>query len=239
MGFWNAAGWIWVVMWGAPAFAVSGEPAQTEVKIGLACEDLGRFQSLKASKTDHITFFEKPGRPFQRAGVILRKRAGDHQDVTVKVRPKVPGSPVPPAGPGVEVEGDWTLKSRTLTWAFKVDGAQFTKEQMTWLAAITSEKPDARSRVELESERWKWDQEREEIPGLEGEKVSFERWLRVRSAGGDCLALEVSVRVDSARAEKAIVALQKFVVSKGVRIVPALQENKTARVLDLLLGKAR
>jgi len=143
---------------GLSVTALAADPFETEVKIGLACEDLGRFQALKGPKVDRITFFEKP---------------------------------------------------------------------------------DARSRVDLESERWKWDQEREEIQDLSKEKVSFERWSKVRSSGGHCLALEVSVRVETVRAEKAIAALQAFVVSKGVRIQPALQENKTARVLDLLLGRAR
>lgn len=222
----------------SPGVAMAGvSPVETEVKVGLACEDLGRFRELKSPKADHLTFFEKPGRPFQRAGVILRKRVGDHRDVSVKFRPKHPEGV--PSGPNIEVEGDWTLKNRALTWSYKVEGSQFTPDQMAWLAALTPEKPDSRARVELESERWKWDQDREEIPGLSKDKVSFERWSKVRGAGGDCLALEVSVRIETARAEKAISALQAFVVSKGVRIQPALQENKTARVLDLLLGRAR
>ncbi len=205
--------------------------AETEVKIGLDCLDFERLQVQKEPKTDHITFFEKRGLPFLRAGVILRKRTGDHNDVTVKFRPKgnSPGSP--PAGPGIENEGDWTLRSRVTTWSFKVEGQQFTRDQLAWLAGLTPEKPDARARVELESERWKWEQD--------GQKVALERWSRTRDTGGACLALEVSARVETARAEAAMATLQRFVAAKGIRIRPELQENKTGRVLDLLLGRAR
>jgi hypothetical protein len=218
-------------MWlGLTLPALAADPVETEVKIGLACEDLAQFPVLGEPKTDHITFFEKPGRPFQRAGIILRKRTGDHADVTVKYRPRTP-SANPPTVPGVEVEGDWTLKSRLNTWSFKIRGAQFTPEQMTWLASITPEKPEARGRVELESERWKWN--------ADGLKVSIERWSKMKSSGGDCLALEISTRVETAQAESALAELQRRVAGRGVRIQPSLQENKTARVLDLLLGRAR
>jgi hypothetical protein len=149
----------------------------------------------------------------------------------VKFRPQTPTAEIPPAGPGIESEGDWTLKSRVTTWSFKVEGSQFTRDQLAWLANLTPEKPDARNRVEIGSERWKWEQE--------GRKVSLERWSRTRDAGGACLTLEVSTRVETAGAEVALATLQRFIAAKGIRIRPELQENKTGRVLNLLLGRAR
>jgi hypothetical protein len=219
--FWMAA---------ASAAPAGAAPLETEVKIGLDCSDFERLQVVKEPKTDHITFFEKRGLPFLRAGVILRKRTGDHKDVTVKFRPRSATAGNPPEAPGIESEGDWTLKSRVTTWSFKVEGQQFTREQLAWLSSLTREKPDARARVELESERWKWEQD--------GQKVSLERWSRTRDTGGACLTLEVSTRVETARAEAALAGLQRFIAAKGIRIRPELQENKTGRVLDLLLGRA-
>ena len=206
-------------------------PAETEVKIGLDCSDFERLQVVKEPKTDHLTFFEKRGLPFLKSGVILRQRTGDHNDVTVKFRPRGSTPGIPPSGPGIESEGDWTLKSRVTTWSFMVEGSQFTRPQLAWLASLTPEKPDARDRAEIESERWKWEHE--------GRKVSLERWSRTRETGGACLTLEVSARVETPRAEAALVSLQRFVAAKGIRIRPELQENKTGRVLNLLLGRAR
>ncbi len=213
------------------ALWMAAASAETEVKIGLDCSDFDRLGVVTESKTDHITFFEKRGLPFFKAGVILRKRAGDHNDVTVKFRPRGSTPGVPPSGPGIESEGDWTLKSRVTTWSFKVEGRQFTREQLAWLASLTPEKPDARDRAEVESERWKWEHE--------GRKVSLERWSRSRETGGGCLTLEVSARVETAGAEAAMASIQRFIVAKGIRIRPELQENKTGRVLNLLLGRAR
>jgi hypothetical protein len=219
-----------LALWMAAASA-DAAPAETEVKIGLDCSDFERLQVVKEPKTDHLTFFEKRGLPFLKAGVILRKRTGDHNDVTVKFRPRTPTAENPPAGPGIESEGDWTLKSRVTTWSFKVEGRQFTREQLAWLARLTPEKPDARNRVEIESERWKWEQE--------GKKISLERWSRTRETGGACMTLEVSARVETARAEATLAALQRFIAAKGIRIRPELQENKTGRVLNLLIGRVR
>jgi hypothetical protein len=218
--------------------------AKVEIKVMLAeIEDGPALLGAKPSDVElrAVRFYDTPDLALFAKGVILRTRDkdGSDDDVTVKLRPlsasKVSSTLL--EQDGFKCEYDKSVGSRAVSsCSYTVDreltsakdglSGLFTNEQLDWLASRGSSPEWSRVRAlgPISAEVWEY-----EPDGLEGEKLTIERW----SVPGGARTLEASIKVKGNEATKAQKMLVTWLAGKGVHPA-ATQGAKTKAALEAL-----
>jgi len=240
-------------------------PESVEVKVTIATAVAEAVDTLQlgAGKRWHVLFCEDvttgvtPSTPLLELGVILRARrkSAAKGDSTVKLRPCRWSQLDPDFEENAEtddgdlkIEADWAGPRRGLGASLTVDwdddrlrrvrdgdlpaAALFSKRQASFLARCAPGRVNLATVTALRAfEAIRWDAFSVQVAAVPLE-IRAERWTL--SADHDFLELSIVSTVDAAAEAQA--ALETFVTGRSLAIDQA-QENKTRRVLDLLVAE--
>jgi hypothetical protein len=218
--------------------------AKVEIKVMLAeVEDAPALLGAKESDLELrvVRFYDTSDLALFAKGVILRTRDkdGSDDDVTVKLRPLSAAKVAPTLldQDGFKCEYDKSVGSRAVSsCSYTVDrelanakdglSGLFTNAQLDWLASHGTSPEWSRVRAlgPINAEVWEY-----EPDGLEGEKLTLERW----SVPGGARTIEASIKVKGNVATKAQNMLVTWLAAKGVHPA-ATQGAKTKAALEAL-----